>query len=298
MQYKQLQAFLSVIQTGSFSRAAEELRISQPSISRLIKDLQESVEFDLFRKEKGRMHPTTEALAFYDEVKNIFHGIQHLESVAENLKHSSRGRLAIGATPTLSTWVVPKIIKDFVASHPDVEVSLLSDSVNQLMQGLRHAKYDLILTNHVSYDFGFIDEPLITVDWVCVMPADHKLAAKAVISPQDLNGENLLKLVDEDGIEWHRHKALLEEHRIDVRFQFATQRALSGYGLVANGLCIALLDPFNAHLWPQDKIVIRPFRPGLTYRYTMYYASDRIRSDLSRLFSACATQTVKSLGLE
>lgn len=298
MQYKQLQAFLSVIQTGSFSRAAEELRISQPSVSRLIKDLQEGVEFELFRKEKGRMHPTAEAMAFYDEVKNIFHGIKHLESVAENLRHSSRGRLSIGATPALATWVVPRIIKDFVTSYPDVQVSLLSDSVNQLMQGLRHAKYDLIITNHVSYDFGFIDEPLITVNWVCVMPAGHRLAEKEVINPQDLNGENLLKLVDEDGIEWNRHKAMLEEHNIDVRFQFATQRSLSGYGLVANGLCLSLLDPFNAHLWPKDNVVTRPFSPGLEYRYTMYYASDRIRSDLSRHFSACSKETVKTLKYE
>ena len=93
------------------------------------------------------------------------------------------------------------------------------------MQGLRHAKYDLILTNHVSYDFGFIDEPLITVDWVCVMPADHRLAEKEVITPQgsERKKKNLVKLVDEEGIEWNRHKIMLEEHNIDVRFQYATK---------------------------------------------------------------------------
>lgn len=292
MQYKQLQAFLSVIQTGSFSQAAIELRVSQPSISRLIKELREDVGFELFQKEKGRMIPTTEAIAFYDEVKNIFHGIRHLESVADNLRQSSYGRLSIGATPALSTSLVPKIIKDFVAKYPEVQIRLVTDSVNQLMQGLRHAKYDLILTNHVDYNFGFIDEPLVTVDWVCVMPVNHPLAAKEVIHPNDLNGENLLKLVDEDGIEWNKHKSLLEEYQIDVKLQFATQRSLSGYGMVANGLCIALLDPFNAHLWANDHVVIRPFKPKMEYRYTMYYTSDHIRTDLSKAFSACAKESV------
>ena len=292
MQYKQLQAFLSVVQTGSFTKAAIELRISQPSVSRLIKDLQDTLQFNLFVKKKGKIIPTSEGLAFYDEVKNIFHGINHLESVAENIRHSSDERLTIGATPALATKIVPMIIKDFMQYYPDVQITVLSDSVNELMQGLRYAKYDLIMTNDVNNDFGFMKEPLITMDWVCVLPASHRLTKQDVIGPQDLNGESLLKLVDEDGIEWNKHKKLLQENNIDVRLQFATQRSLTGYGLVANGLCIALLDSFSADLWSNSDVVIRPFKPALQYKYSLYYASDRIRTNLSKIFSQRAQESI------
>tara|TARA_R110001606_G_scaffold79901_3_gene184354 strand:+ start:47711 stop:48619 length:909 start_codon:yes stop_codon:yes gene_type:complete len=297
MQYKQLQAFLAVIEKGSFSQAAMTLQVSQPSISRLIKDLQDCIGFELFQKQKGRMIPTAEAMAFYEEVKGVVHGIHHLENFAENLKQSTHGSLTIGSTPALATQLTPTLIRHFVDENPDVHISLLTDSVDQLMRGLRHAKYDLILTNHADYHSGFIEEPLIDVDWVCVLQESHPLAQKDVITPTDLNGENLLKLIDEDGMEWHSHKSLLKEHNIKIRSQFSTQRSLSGYGMVAAGLCIALLDPFNASMWTGLNVVTRPFRPQLKYRYTMYYSADHIRSKLSREFSACAKRNIKKMPL-
>ena len=131
--------------------------------------------------------------------------------LSENLKQSTHGNLTIGSTPALATQLTPTLIRHFVDENPDVHISLLTDSVDQLMRGLRHAKYDLILTNHADYHSGFIEEPLIDVDWVCVLPESHPLAQKDVITPTDLNGENLLKLIDEDGMEWHSHKSLLKE---------------------------------------------------------------------------------------
>ncbi|MBM7454979.1 DNA-binding transcriptional LysR family regulator [Oceanisphaera litoralis] len=295
MQYRQLQAFVATIQKGSFSRAATSLSMSQPSISRLIKDLQDGVGFDLFKKQKGRMVPTPEAMAFYDEVSTIIHGIHHLENFADKLKQSSHGSLTIGSTPALATQLTPTLIKSFVDEYPQVHINLLVDSVDQLVKGLGEKKYDLILTNQTESHAGFIEEPLTEVSWVCVMPASHPLAEKEIITPEDLQGENLLKLVDEDGIEWSSHKNLLKEHNIRVRDQFSTQRSLSGYGMVAAGLCIALLEPFNADLWQGLNVVTRPFLPQLTYRYSLYYSVDQVRSELSRAFSISARRSMNTL---
>lgn len=297
MQYKQLQAFLAIIEKGSFSQAATTLQVSQPSISRLIKDLQESIDFELFQKQKGRMIPTAEAMAFYKEVKEVIHGIHHLENFADSLKQSIHGSLTIGSTPALAAQLTPTLIKHFIDENPDVHICLLTDSVDQLMRGLSHAKYDLIFTNRADYHSGVIEEPLIDVDWVCVLPENHPLAKKDTITPADLNGENVLKLIDEDGVEWNSHKTLLKEHNIKVRSQFSTQHSFSGFGMVASGLCIALLDPFNANMWKGLNIVTRPFRPQIRYHYAMYYSAEQIRSKLSREFSACAKRNIKKIPL-
>lgn len=295
MQYRQLQAFLATIQKGSFSRAAMAMSMSQPSISRLIKDLQDDIGFELFKKQKGRMIPTPEGMAFYEEVNVIVHGIHHLENFADKLKQSTHGSLTIGSTPALATLLTPKLIKSFVDEHPHVHVNLLVDSVDQLIRGLSKQKYDLILTNQTEHHSGFIEEPLTEVPWICAVPATHRLAEKEIITPDDLNGENLLKLVDEDGMEWSSHKSLLKEHNIKIRAQFSTQRSLSGYGMVAAGLCIALLEPFNAEMWKGLNVVTRPFHPQLNYRYSMYYSADHIRSELSRAFSISARRSMTKL---
>ncbi|WP_458735092.1 LysR family transcriptional regulator [Zobellella taiwanensis] len=295
MQYRQLQALVATIQKGSFSRAATSLAMSQPSISRLIKDLQESLGFELFRKQKGRMVPTPEGLAFYEEVNRLIHGIHHLENFADKLKKSTFGSLTIGSTPALATLITPMLIKSFVDQHPQVHISLMVDSVDHLLKGLAEQKYDLILTNQTEHHAGFIEEHLTEVSWVCVLPAHHPLAAHKIITPADLHGEILLKLVDEDGMEWSHHKTLLKEHNVRVNEQFSTQRSLSGYGMVAAGLCIALLEPFNAAMWQSHHLVTRPFHPRLTYRYSLYYSANRVRSELSRAFSISARQAVSRL---
>lgn len=293
MQYKQLQAFIAVIQTGSFSQAAVRLQISQPSISRLMKDLNQEFGFELFLKQKGRMLPSMEALAFYKEVNNVVNGINHLENFAEKLKQSTCGSLTVGSTPALATRIVPCLIREFLKKHPETHVGLHIESVNHLVQGLKQKKYDLILINQVDYDPGCIYEPLISVDWVCAIPTNHPLAKKRVITPQDLNGENLLTLVDEDGMEWDHHKHLLKEYNIQTKSQFSTQRSLSGYGMVAAGLCIALLEPFNANIYNPKNVTIRPFSPKLRYDYTMYYLAEHTRTTLSREFSDCAKRSIK-----
>ncbi|WP_417607074.1 LysR family transcriptional regulator [Oceanimonas baumannii] len=297
MRYRQLQAFLATVQQGSFSRAALVLSLSQPSISRLINDLQEDVGFELFKKQKGRMIPTPEGVAFYEEVSNIFHGIHHLESFADKLKRSTHGSLTIGATPALATILTPMLIKSFIDEHPQVHVNLLVDSVEQLVRGLGKQKYDLIMTNQTEANSGFIEEPLAEVSWVCAIPASHPLAEKEIIVPTDLQDECLLKLVDENGMEWSSHKKLLKEHQIKVNEQFSTQRSLSGYGMVAAGLCLALLEPFNAPLWEGRNLVIRPFSPQLKYRYSMYYSAGQVRSELSRAFTLSARDSINKLPL-
>ncbi|ODC04776.1 LysR family transcriptional regulator [Terasakiispira papahanaumokuakeensis] len=293
MQYKQLQAFMASVQKGSFSQAAQSLSISQPSISRLIKDLQEDLGFELFKKNKGRMIPTPEGMAFYDEVRSVFNGIHHLEKFAENLRYSTHGSLTIGATPALATLLTPRLIQHFIQQYPKVHINLWVDSVDHLTQGLAQSKYDLIITNKMDVASDFIEEPLLSTSWVCVLPRSHRLAHQEVVTPNDLQGENLLSLVDEDGLEWHRHKQLIKSFDLHVNEQFSTQRAMSGYGMVAAGLCIAILDPLNVDLWQGLDIVVKPFRPVVQYDYSIYYLKNRVRSELSRAFSLTAKKMIE-----
>src|SRR3546814_2005723 len=83
MNFRQIEAFRTVIACGTTTRAAEILRISQPAISRLLADLERTTKLKLFDRGKGRIRPTAEGLAFYDEVQRAFIGLERLSFAAE-----------------------------------------------------------------------------------------------------------------------------------------------------------------------------------------------------------------------
>ncbi len=297
MNIRQLQAFHATVLTSSFTKAGERLYISQPSISRLVKDLEESTGLQLFTKKKGRVIPTPEGLRFYDEVTTIFDGVDHLEKFAEYLKKDRKGLLRLAAAPALSTYVVPQIIKRFNDIYPDVSIELTVRGVDMLMQSLREHKHDLTITNTMVNTPDIIEEKLIDVAFICAIPEKHRLAKKRTITPADLNGVNLLNVEEEGGMNWTQHTAMLKKYDVKAKSVYSSQRSLPGYGMVASGLCVAILEPFNAALWENLGVAIRSFRPELRYGYSTYYPANQTRTPLAREFAAIARDFIVKMPL-
>lgn len=285
MKTRQLQAFHATVLTGSFTRAGESLNISQPSISRLVKDLEEATGLQLFSKKKGRIFPTPEGLKFYREVTSIFNGINHLEKIANDLKKERKGLLKIATTPALATNLIPKIIKNFNILQPEVSIELTVRGVDVLIPAIRDQRYDLAITNTMLDTPDIIEEKFTEVYFVCAIPCDHPLTQKQIITPADLNDESLLIVEDEGGLSWTQHANMLKNNNVNVRSTYSTQRSLSAYGMVATGLCIAILEPFNAFLWKNQGVETRPFRPSIKYSYSIYYSANQIRTPLAREFA-------------
>ena len=102
--------------------AAEELGISQPSVSTAIKQLEEQLGFELFEREKKRMIPTNEARSLFQEVEPLFEQLRSVESCVRDLRGGTVGKLRIMATPPLGHSVVPGALSAFLADRPGVTV--------------------------------------------------------------------------------------------------------------------------------------------------------------------------------
>ena len=243
------------------------------------------------------MVPTPEGLKFYEEVARIFDGIDHLEEFANYLKKERKGLLRIATTPALATNILPQIIKRFNGIHPDVSIELTVRGVEVLMQSLPAQKYDLAITNTMLNTPDIIEEKFVEVAFICAIPENHSLAQKKIITPEDLRQVNLLNVEEEGGLSWTQHTNMFKRYGIDAHSTYSTQRSLSAYGMVAAGLCIALLEPFNATLWENQGVAIRPFRPHIRYSYSTYYPANQIRTQLSREFAATARAFIREAPL-
>lgn len=281
---RQLEAFRTVMLTGSMTIAAESLQISQPAVSRLIRDLENVLSLRLFRREGNRLIPGTEAQFLYAEVDKFFQGIERIEQVADDLVTLRTGTLRIGAMSTLGIGVLPEGIRRFVQDRPEVKVSLdVRNSLNVL---------ELVSANQL--DIGFVQIPtgeypgIITlalppVNAVCVMHRHDPLTIREVVSLQDLQGQRLVSLSANNPLQ-RRIASMLEASGVQCTSTLETTSAHSACALVAAGLGVTLCDPFTAFYSKHPAITHRPLDRAITFEVSMVFPGHQQRSRLTSDF--------------
>lgn len=290
MQIRQLQMYQNTMLYGTISEAARVMNISQPSASRLIADLEQSVGFDLFLRTKGRLHPSPEGLKFFQEVEKTFGVLTHLENYAHKIKNERSEGLRIAVTPALSTVFAPNIVKQFRKSYPNARITLFAHSPDVIFNILQTENIDLAFTNKIVKLPNISEKILVNADFICVMPKDHKLANKSIITPQDLQNQDYIELAEEGSHVWPSHREMFKKHKVKIRSLYSTQRSPSAYGMVDAGLGLGIFEPFSYELWSGRNVVAKPFLPKITYSYAAYFPNHRIRSELARAFVDTAMQ--------
>lgn len=269
MRFRQVEAFRAAMVAGSMTGAAEMLNIAQPSASRLIADLEDSVGFKLFERTGGRLRPTTAGLEFFAAVDRAFIGLEKLEKAAETIRESDVRALTICTLPALTSSVIPGAVKCFRNTHPDVQVNLEVLHPHHILEALQAGQADLAMSVAFAEVAGVEQIPLMEVSFVCAMPADHALAAKDIIEVADFHNEDFVGLMPSVPIDWSRLDKLFESRGIKPRRRLATTHSSACYAFIAAGLGIALCEPFGAKSWLGNGVVVRPLAESVRYLYSL-----------------------------
>jgi DNA-binding transcriptional LysR family regulator len=285
MKIRQLEAFRAVMLCQTVTRAAEMLHISQPATTRLIADLEEAVGFALFERLRGRLHPTAEAQALFDEVQRSLVGIDRIAQTALEIRDMQRGSLQIAAAPALALSFLPRTIAAFMQDHPQTHITMLPHSSRTVVQMVSEQRCDvgfaILSMNHPSTH----GERLLSTRMVCALPAGHRLASQDVIRPQDLAGERFVShpRVLDSRLEID---ALFASYGIECKVQVETQVSWSICAFVEEGLGVALIDPVTAHEYKGTGVCFRMFEPLLTTDFSVLFSAQRSPSILLKAFVA------------
>ena len=122
LRLRQLQAFEAVAPTGSVTRAAASLSISQPAVSRLLSSFSDKIAFDLFIRKNGQLLPTQEARLLLGEVSRVLEGLKNIEELQHDLTERTAGHLRIACLPGFATSHLPNVMIDFLKTRPSVTV--------------------------------------------------------------------------------------------------------------------------------------------------------------------------------
>lgn len=286
MNLKQIDAFRAAMLSGSLTQAAQHLHVSQPSITRLIHDLEDSIGFKLFERSKGnKITPTVDAELFYIQVERSFAGLSALRKTAENIYHFKGGSLRIASLPALGIGFLPKVIQSFRVDYPEVTIQLQIRSSSTVRQWVANKQFELGLARPGSRMEHLEMEPLSSVKGVCVLPPGHSLANKEVIHPVDLDGENFISLADEDKTR-HLIDDIFATAGVQRNLVIETQYGATICSLVLEGVGVSVVSPYVAQDYKDRGLIIKPFAADVVFDYMLFLPAGRPPSRLATAFVA------------
>ena len=239
MELRQLRAFVEIAEAGSITAAAKLLRLTQLAMSRQIKALEE--ELDVILLERGAhsisLTPAGELLR-NESIKLL----RFSDTMIEKVRAEASGEpLRVAYAPSLAGEFIAIAIERFSQIHSRVRVSLSDRSSAEMHAGIAAGKFDLILAVPCPGD-AIRWMPLRDYGWELLLPANHPLAAKKLISPADLDGQKLLLLERESYPDyWHRVTKYFKDRGLQAKIagEFDGRESLSS--AVEAGMGIALV---------------------------------------------------------
>lgn len=189
MELHQLRYFLAVARARNFSRAAERCHVAQPSLSQQIMKLEGELEERLFERTKREVSLTPAGELFRQHAERVLEEVELARDSVRELRGLLRGRVALGALPTLAPYFLPERLRVFAAKHPGIEVVVHEDTTAQLAQAVQAKELDVALVSLPVERAGLVAEEFFDEDLLVALPAGHQLAGKRQLTLDDLEHE-------------------------------------------------------------------------------------------------------------
>jgi LysR family transcriptional regulator, low CO2-responsive transcriptional regulator len=189
---QQLRTFRAVADHLSFSAAAVELGISQPSVSYQVKELETVLGLALLDRLGKRVRLTEAGEILYGYARRTLSLLDEAVVTFEQMRGLRRGRLRVGATTTVGIYVIPLALGAFKKSHPGLQVSLDISGRNTMQDRVLKGKVDVAILSPPVDDADLVAEPFMDDELVMVVPAGHPLGSREGLTLRDFKGEPFL----------------------------------------------------------------------------------------------------------
>jgi DNA-binding transcriptional LysR family regulator len=180
--------FHEVAKFKSFSRAAENLFVSQPAVSKHIRQLEQKLGMGLIRRGRGGFDLTEAGEMLFKQTHKICNHLQEIESVLDNLKKDHHGLLKIGTTESYSKCLMPKLLSGFQTSHPSIKITLEVGNSEEIEKGLLDYKNDIGLIGLAKASSKFESVPFLKEELVLIVSPDHPLGKRKAVSLKEIEG--------------------------------------------------------------------------------------------------------------
>ncbi|MDF2663408.1 MAG: transcriptional regulator [Paenibacillus sp.] len=254
MDLKLLKTFQLIVKYGSFVRAAKEMNYAQSTVTMQIQKLESDLGVQLL--ERGKEIRLTEAgRLFHDHSLQIVKNMEQLQANLSNMQMGETGHVRLGVTEPTASYRLPGLLKIFTSMYPNVRISVVMANTPLLSELLLQGELDFSLCSAPDLGSDLFFEPLFKEEFVALLPEDHPLTRKTVLSPEDLREHRLL--ITSASCPYRRKLEMIMQEKgtmMHDTMEIGSMTALKFY--VESGLGIALVP----------RLIAEPAAAGTTVR--------------------------------
>lgn len=257
MNNTQIRLFVLIAESRSFTRAGEELNMTQPAVSRAISALEAELDVKLLvRDRRNGLMLTGIGKRILVICRSILSGLDKIDQEIAAEKGLEKGHIRIGAFPVAAAFFVPKIIRSLSARYPGIAISLHEGSVAEVKEWLASRYIDMGLVISPAEEFDTV--PLLREKLYAVLPREHRLAQQPVISVKELEDEPML--LCRSGYE----PPVVEVFRragstMNVKFEVSSYP--TSLNMIKEGLAVGVMSQLSLLSLPPE-VVVRELAEG------------------------------------
>jgi DNA-binding transcriptional LysR family regulator len=267
LRLRQFEALMAVIQHSSVTRAAKELGISQPAVSRLLADLGQTLGFALFDRRNGRLVPTQEVRFLQSDIQRVLDLMDQIGEVSQSITERKAGHIRIACLPGFATSHLPSVVAQFLNDRPGVSITIEPDRPERILEWMIDEQFDFGITDGFR-GHSAVESRDIDVRTVCIFPAGHPLEKCHEITPRDLAGEKIIHTRRDSDFFKSLADAFLDTNT-PLSSLVETRQFTAACELVSHGVGVAIVSELDAIKFAPDKVQIRPFLPAIAHRLSL-----------------------------
>ena len=286
MRYRHIEVFYSVFIHGSVTKAAHDLNVTQPSISKILSQSESDLGIKLFERLNKKMIPTQEAKILFPYAQKIHNNLSNFKKVSSNLVEKPQGDLNIAATHALGIDYLPEAISKFSALNSKATFETVTLHYEEIIKQVLELKVDVgIVYDPVPHD-DLINQPIINGKFVVIAPQSF-FPNKTEVNIDDIKTQPFIKITDKVGPRGPLGSKLEEyllTNSLNLNPTFNTETYQVALALVSKGMGITITDKISAESSSHPNIKILELKPDLEFSLEIVYSKSNPLSLINKSF--------------
>ena len=266
----QFEVFQRVALTGSFTRAAADLRLSQPVVSRTIGDIERHVGARLLDRTTRSVEMTGAGREFLAVADRILETCRLELNRFSAYRAGEYGHITVAALPSVAAVLLPPIAAGFLAQHPGISLHLLDGTTREVLGHLRSGAADLAVTDQSPASAGLDIHPLVEDRVVAVLPVGHRYSSSTSLSWADLAAERFIAFSQDSGVRRLTDLGFAQAG-VEPETLVETRAVATAGGMIATGLGISAMPELVLPLLSFTNLTTRPLEhPVITRKLALH----------------------------
>jgi DNA-binding transcriptional LysR family regulator len=275
--FKQVEAFLAVARTLSFSQAAERVHLSQPALSANIRRLEETIGARLFDRDTRTVTLSVVGREFVDIAAGLQDHVDHGLTRMKEIVAGQHGQLNIAVAPSVAASSLPKILTRYRAEHPGIRLTIHDELSNTCAEMVRSGLADIALMPSRPEADDLVQQTLFRDPIVVLCAANHPLARKNNIGWPHIIASDLIVRSNDSSVRQLIDSQYLQ-HGAILRPAYEVNHVLTALGMIAAGLGIGVMPSTLLQSVNTNGMVVRHFSKSLTPYWTICASAPKTRS--------------------